>query len=173
MSHFFYIHADMSKKKDVWKIGISITPYSAVRARQKYCSEKFGLDHLFFGFPDDIKDLERYLKEVLFDITPRDLLVHGNQTELFQITEEQLLHHVNALIELHNFQIIKCDTFGKYTASRSGDCPYGIPSERLSNDWCNNELIKHFSSRPTKKLPYSRHRFSTTRMFHLLFDPID
>ena len=144
MSHFFYIHADMSKKKNVWKIGIAKTPYSAVRARQRHCSEKFGLDYLFFGKPTDIKFLEYKLKKNLHSTTPRGMFTAGCQTEIFNITESGLLFRVQAMIVQYNLSVVKSTLTEKYTATNSGACPCGIPSEALATVWCDRRAHDMF-----------------------------
>ena len=52
----------MSGTPNVWKVGVTKTPYSAVRARQKFTWKKFGLEYLYFGRPSDVAWLEQQLK---------------------------------------------------------------------------------------------------------------
>ena len=62
-SFFIYVHDDLSQDPDWKKVGKSMTPHSAVRARQKYCSKKVSLNHLYFGDPAHIDFLEKEFKE--------------------------------------------------------------------------------------------------------------
>ena len=57
-SFILYIHNDLSGDPDWKKIGKAMTPYSAVRSRQKNCSKKFYLNHIFIGDPCHINVLE-------------------------------------------------------------------------------------------------------------------
>ena len=70
MSHFLYIHKDLSNVAGVWKVGVAMTPYSAVRARQKFCWNKFHLDYLYFGLPWHVKFLEKTIKKgIVFELS--------------------------------------------------------------------------------------------------------
>ncbi len=79
-SFFLYLHKDLSGHPDVWKLGKAMTPYSAVRARQKFMWEKFGLDYLYFGRPSHIDCLEEIVKTNLFSFSATNLLGESAQT---------------------------------------------------------------------------------------------
>ena len=61
MSHFFYLHKDLTGEPDAWKLGIALTPYSAVRARQKFCWNKFKLDRRSFQFQPNYLHVDQAL----------------------------------------------------------------------------------------------------------------
>ena len=104
MSHFLYIHGCMSKTPDVWKGGITKTPYSAVRARQKFTWEKFGLDYLYFGRPNDIIWLEQEIKEHFKYCSGKILKGYG--TELFQVNICELRQKIAIVIETQGLDVI-------------------------------------------------------------------
>lgn len=132
MSHFLYIHADMSGTPDVWKVGITKTPYSAVRARQKFTWTKFGLEYLYFGRPTHIAWLEQQLKDHFKFCSGKTLQGYG--TELFQVNIQAIQKQINHLIEVSDLDVMPVSMKGSYTANASGNCPFGIPGEKDA-DW--------------------------------------
>ena len=130
-SFFFYIHNDLSGDPDWKKIGKSMTPYSAVRARQKYCSEVFHLNHIWFGNPKDINFIEKTIKTNLHELSAKYL--NGiSATEVFKIQENELIKQVNQLIEDYGLQVWKQQLDKPYSASKSSECPLEIPMETES-----------------------------------------
>ena len=77
MSHWLYIHEDMGGEPDVYKPGIAMLPYSAVRARQKFVWKKFELTHLYFGRAEHIKILEQRIKKNFYDCSGQAHLGNG------------------------------------------------------------------------------------------------
>jgi hypothetical protein len=73
----------MASTPDVWKVGVTKTPYSAVRGRQKYTWAKFGLTDLYFGDPGDIAWLETQVKKDFKYCSGKELRGYGD--ELFKI----------------------------------------------------------------------------------------
>ena len=144
MSHFLYIHKDMSGTPDVWKPGIAMLPYSAVRARQKFTWNQFELNYLFFGRPRHIVFLEKTIKSHFSYCSGNILQGFGGQTELFQIKEEDLLFFVRSTIAQHNLTIKEILLEKPYTASNSGQCPFGCPTEAYAESWCNNKAVELF-----------------------------
>lgn len=143
VSFFLYLHEDLSSEPDVWKLGKAMTPYSAVRARQKYMWKTFKLDHLYLGRPKHINILEENLKNELSYCSATSLLRNGCQTELFQISVEQLLTQINDVIKSLGLDVVKID-IPYYSASRSSDCPLGIPSESKSYYHLSNIINNEF-----------------------------
>jgi hypothetical protein len=76
----------MAGTPNVWKVGVSKTPYSAVRGRQKYTWTKFGLTDLYFGDPVDIARLEQRVKKEFKHLSGKVLQGYG--MELFQIDKK-------------------------------------------------------------------------------------
>jgi hypothetical protein len=122
----------MSNTPDVWKVGITKTPYSAVRARQKFTWQKFGLEYLYFGRPSDIAWLEQELKDYFRFCSGKTLQGYG--TELFQANIREIQKQINHLIESCGLNVMPVAMKGPYTASASGSCPFGIPGEKDA-DW--------------------------------------
>jgi hypothetical protein len=149
MSHFLYIHPCMAGTPDVWKVGVTKTPYSAVRARQKYTWAKFGLDYLYFGRPNSILWLEQQVKDYFRNWSGKTIQGYG--TELFQVEIGQLRNKINSLIQEHQLDVVIVTMKGAYTASSSGQCTFGIPGEKDA-DWyleCKANEIFNSADRPS------------------------
>ena len=163
MSHFLYIHKDLSGKPDVWKLGVTLTPYSAVRSRQKFCWEQFGLDYLWIGNPNDVLLLEQTLKQHLKGLSGKSLQGFGTQTELFKVPINQLLDYISLLIRNNNLQVKQVSLKGPYTASNSSSCPFGIPSEKDADEWLRwkvNELFKNEKYANKQKIKLNKNTFN-------------
>jgi hypothetical protein len=138
----------MAGTPDVWKVGVTKTPYSAVRARQKYTWAKFGLDYLYFGRPNSILWLEQQVKDYFRNYSGKTIKGYG--TELFQVEIAQLRNKINSLIQEHQLDVVMVTMKGAYTASSSGQCTFGIPGEKDA-DWyleCKANEIFNSAVRP-------------------------
>ena len=144
MSHWLYIHKDMAGTKDVWKPGIAILPYSAVRARQKFTWNQFELDHLFFGRPRHIVLLEKTIKKHFLYSSGNYLQGFGGQTELFKVPEEELLMFIRVTISKNNLDVKEILLDKPYTATNKGQCPFGCPSEADAFKWCDERVLAWF-----------------------------
>jgi hypothetical protein len=143
----------MSGTPDVWKPGITMLPYSAVRARQKFTWNQFALNYLFFGRPRNIVFLEKQIKSRFNYCSGKTLQGFGGQTELFQIKEEELLFYIRTTIQQHNLAIIEVLLEKPYTASSRSQCPFNCPQEFNAYQWCEDKADKLFgkdSYRSTK-----------------------
>lgn len=140
MSWFLYMHKDMSKHDNVWKIGIAKTPYSAVRARQKFCWDEFGLDYLYFGEPSHIAILEEQIKTYFYKRSGKYLNNIGSQTELFLIDEQTLKGFIDTQISQRSYLIKEIALTKPYSASNSGSCPFGIPIETRADEWLEKKF---------------------------------
>ena len=136
MSHFLYIHKDLSGDPDWNKVGVSLTPYSAVRARQKFCSKEFTLDHLYFGREGHIARLEDIVKDTYRPLSGKIKTGRG-QTELFNLSQDALVEFIDYTITERGFHIQKVQLKKPYSASKSSDCPYKVPGESQANNWAN------------------------------------
>jgi len=161
MSHFFYIHRDLRDHPDVNKIGIAISPYSAVRARQKFCWDQVGLDHVYFGMPNHIRYLETIFKQKYFEFSGKHLNRRGGQSELFKMTEKEILNAVDKIIKGYKLNIKKLELTELYTASNSQQCPLKLPPESQLHNHCNREVSKIWGTPIVE---------SKTNTFSLLFD---
>ena len=143
MSHFLYIHKDLSGDPDWNKAGVSVTPYTAVRTRQKFCSKEFSLDHLYFGRERHIHQLESSIKDRFGHVTGKVLTDRG-QTELFNVSQEVLVTFIKETIEQQNLHIQKVELKEPYSAFNAGKCPFNIPSEGSVWSWANRLVEKHW-----------------------------
>ena len=167
MSHFLYIHKDLSNVTGVWKVGVAMTPYSAVRARQKFCWNKFHLDYLYFGLPGHIKHLEKIIKWRFEHLTGKQAQGTSANTEMIKIDIEILLKEIKKIITEYNFKIHQLELPEPYSAAKSGDCPFGIPSEINASAWLQNKA-RHFFK--TEDLDYPRKiKLNARTMFDELF----
>lgn len=137
---FFYIHKDLGGDSNWRKIGIAMTPYSAVRARQKNLSKEFSLDHVYFGIPSDIAKLETNIKNIFKHMSGSILNNIAAQTEMFKISETDLLDEIHKQIVSLNLHVEKCVLAVPYSAANSGACPLGIPCEQNSHEYLTNIL---------------------------------
>lgn len=145
-SFFFYVHNDLSGDPSWKKCGKGMTPYSVVRARQKYCSKKFQLNHLYFGNPSHISYLEEKFKNKFYKFSGTYLNSISSQTELFKMSELQIIEAVDYIIESNSLHITKLELQQPYSAANSGECPFGIPSEVNSYDYLKDKIIKKWGS---------------------------
>jgi hypothetical protein len=150
MSNFLYIHKDMSGDPAWNKVGISITPYSAVRSRQKNCSQEFTLDHLYFGRAVHIGLLEYILKDTYKSFTGKAITGRG-QTELFKLTQEQLVKIINESIVEREFDIIKMALKKPYSASKASNCPFDVPSESAVAPWAKKLVLETWGESEEEK----------------------
>jgi hypothetical protein len=144
MSHFFYIHKDLKDKPGVHKIGITIAPYSAVRARQKFCWDAVQLDHLYFGVPCDIRILETTFKQEHIWQSGKKLNRRGGQSELFKMEESDILDSINLIIDGRKLKVHKIVLEKPYTASSAGQCPLRLPTESQVQSYCDKESTRIF-----------------------------
>lgn len=142
MSHFFYIHRDIGGKENVYKIGKAITPYSAVRARQKFCWGKVSLIHLYFGGEYSVDLLEKELKKRFRNVSGK--VINGFGDEIFQVNIDCLLKEINGIIQTSKLNIVKLKLDEEYSATSSQKCPMRIPSEQQADKWCKNKFAEIF-----------------------------
>lgn len=140
MSHFFYIHKDLTGEPDAWKIGIALTPYSAVRARQKFCWNQFKLDHVYFGESFDIGVLESLLKRRLWRYCAKYVKYGSAQTEMFKLPIEDLMKEIELVIAERKLHIHKLDLPNGYSAANMSKCPLNLPGEKLAAEYCRQRV---------------------------------
>jgi hypothetical protein len=168
MSHFLYIHKDLSGVDGVWKVGITMTPYSAVRARQKFCWNKFYLDYLYFGLPGHVKTLEKLVKKQFAHLTGKQTQGTSANTEMIQIDIDRLLKEITSIIKDWNLKIHRLHLDEPYGAANSGHCPFGIPGELYASEWLQEKAKNFFRSEDAKEpRPI---RLSSKTMFKELFE---
>ena len=162
MSHFLYIHPCMAGTPNVWKVGVSKTPYSAVRGRQKYTWAKFGLTHLYFGVPSHILWLEQEVKDHYRNCSRK--LLQGYGTEIFEVDIIQLQKCISDTIVEGNLNVIPIDLYEPYTAASSGQCPFGIPGEKEADWYLEQKCNEIFANKPKKSKLGARNTFR--KIFH-------
>jgi hypothetical protein len=146
MSHFLYIHKDLSNVDGVWKVGVAMTPYSAVRARQKFCWNKFQLDYLYFGLPWDIRRLENAVKYNFYRYSGKCAQGTSANTEMFKVDIDVLLNEIANIITEKKLKVLRVQLPKPYSAAKSGDCPFKIPSERHAGGWLHSRALDIFNT---------------------------
>jgi hypothetical protein len=169
MSHFLYLHPEVSGVKDVYKIGIAITPYSAVRLRQRNIWTSFSIPYLFFGRPDDIKDLEKIVLNELYQYTGKALNNIGSQSELIKLDISVILDKIKEIINSEDLDVIELKLDEPYSAVNSGQCPLDIPCEKNCNFFLEEKVKEVFGTGPSlKEKKISRQE----QLFQSLFDVV-
>jgi hypothetical protein len=152
VSHYLYLSEDVDPS---WiKVGVRITPYSAVRAYQRNTSREIAIQHLYFGRPRHIKQIEKLVKKHFKSISGATLLKKG-QTELFKISAESLVEFINAIVSRNELHVKKIQLSEPYTATNSGSCPLGLPSEddaasilalKVDRIWGQDPCLSHWAT---------------------------
>jgi len=151
MSHFLYAHKDLTGQADVWKVGKALTPWSAVRLRQRNCWNTVGLDYLFFGRASHIEKLESRVKKN-FDYCSGTSLVGDCRTELFQVKEKMLFDYIRNQIKQDELHIKEIVLEKPYIATSFGSCPFKVPSEDHARAWCNKIVKNNWGDEPEQIL---------------------
>lgn len=139
MSCFFYIHRDLSGVENVYKVGKTILPHSAVRMRQRFCWNTFALDYLWFGTSQHIEALERRVKWQ-FSLRSR---AHqkGFGEEMLMMPINELLDFIDRTIDVCKLRVVRIPMDRPYSATASKNCPLNTPGES-SWDWYANSKIR-------------------------------
>jgi len=164
MSHFFYIHRDISGNPDVWKVGQALTPYSAVRARQKFCWNQFGLDYLWFGYPNHVDFLEKQIKLDFHKVSGKVLNGYGAQTEMLSVPINKLLTRIEKIIGDNQLCIQQLELKERYTASNSKSCIFGIPGESNASDWLDKKAKDIFKEIEFKRKIFVNSKTKTKKL---------
>ncbi len=154
MSHFYYIHKDVGGDLDFLKPGITVHPSNVVRGIQRKQSKKFVIDHLYFGRPRDIYELESVIKHIYKNVSGKVLLEWGNQTELFKVSAKDLLKSVNDTIVKLQLDIVKIPLKEPYHGTNQSNCPLRLPSE--GDRWYFDRKVEElfgYTSQRTKIAP--------------------
>lgn len=142
-SFFLYIHDDISGEPDWVKCGKSMTPYSAVRLRQRIMVKKFHLNDLYFGDPNDIDTLENGIKTMFSNVSGKALLGTA-ATEVYKTSAQSIKQQVEWLIKHLGLRVIKVQLDEPYSAANSGSCPFNLPSEHKSHDYLTDLVHQYF-----------------------------
>jgi hypothetical protein len=150
MSYWLYIHPELSGKPNYWKVGKALTPYSAVRARQRFLVDDFYLTEVWFGKPEHIAKLERVVKYLQ---SPKgDDKLGPGRTELVYFDPEKEIFSLASYIEMiifsHKLKVKRMYTGSKgYHATNSSQCPLGCEQERYAHEWSKRKLREEFKVR--------------------------
>jgi len=161
-SFILYLHNDLSGNPDWKKLGKAMTGFSAVRSRQKNCSEKFYLNHIFLGDPVHIDFLEETFKNTFYHYSGTAINRISGQTELFKMPENSIIKELMKIIEIYNLHIRKIELGKPYDACNSTECPLGTPSETNSYFYLRNMIVKQWgecSDSTTPKMTKSDKQF--------------
>jgi len=145
VSSFFYIHQDMAKNPNWNKIGIGLTPHSVVRARQKYTSEPFYINHLYFGEFSDINFLELNFKQKFYNKSAK-IVLGTSATELYNMTEHDIIFETTKIITYFDLKIKKINLKTPYSSSNSKNCMLGIPNEDHAYLYLKNLIENNFDT---------------------------
>jgi hypothetical protein len=166
-SFYVYVHDDLSQDPDWKKVGKSMTPHSAVRARQKYCSKKVSLNHLYFGDPAHIDFLEKEFKDK-FKSKSGSVINEEEiscQTEMFKMLETDIVIALNDIIETNALNVTKLELDHLYSAANQHECPLKIPNEDKSYDHCRELVITHWGKCSDHKISKANHQFTKSGLF--------
>jgi hypothetical protein len=159
-SFYVYIHDEASGHPDWKKCGKGMTPYSVVRSRQKSSLKKICLNHLYFGNPMHVEFLENQFKNKFGHLSGSTLNEISSQTELFNMTEKEIITELDIIIKNNDLHIMKLELDQPYSAANSGECPMKIPSEAKSYDYHRNIVIKRWGSCEDVKITKSTKQFN-------------
>jgi hypothetical protein len=166
-SFYVYIHDDLSQDPAWKKVGKCMTPYSAVRARQKFCSKKVSLNHLYFGDPAHIAFLEKTFKDKF--VNKSGSVINKNeiscQTEMFKMPESDIVIALNNIIETYALNIKKLELDPLYSASNPKECPLKIPNEDTSYNYCRELVIKYWGKCSDHKISKANQQFTDGGLF--------
>lgn len=147
-SYWLYIHPELSQKDHYWKVGRSLTPYSAVRSRQRYLIDDFYLTAVWFGKPDDIARLETTVQSIY---KPLDSPGTGRRELIYYNPNEQ--HHsletaIDVIIYGHKLKVVRRYTGNPrgYHATNSGQCPLHCDQEQYAHEWSRQQLKQQFTA---------------------------
>jgi len=163
-SFFLYLHDDMSGDPDWHKLGKGMTPYSVVRARQKFCSKRFELAQLWFGYPTHVHYLEEAFKKKFYKNSGEFVNKISAQTEMFKMSKDDIIGNVNKIIVDNKLQVGLVTLATPYSASNSTGCPFKIPPEKRSYDHLWN--IVHTNYGGAKPVP----SINANNLFDEFFD---
>jgi len=147
-SYWFYLHPELTNQPHYHKAGRSLTPYSAVRSRQRFMLADFYLTAVWFGHPEDIAHLERTVHDLY---RPSEL--GPGRRELIYYNPEQRRYDLETAIEMiiysHRLSVVRRYTQDPrgYHAVNSSQCPFNCAAEKDAHEWSRSELWSRFRRR--------------------------
>lgn len=159
--YILYIHPSLCGTPNWWKVGQAITPYSAVRVRQRFMVAPFEIPNIWFGRSADIETLENAVTKK-FPGTEKG----GGNTEMVNCTLSELTSFINDYITEKNgnnqflsdqaaLDIIELPLDAPYTATNSSNCPFGFPSEKNIHEWAAQECDNFFGTKANPSMIYT------------------
>ena len=151
MSYWFYLHPELSGRTNYWKAGKSLTPYSAVRSRQRFLVDDFYLSAVWFGHPTDIAKLEK-LVHGLYSPRGQSQLGSSRGELIYYDPKEQdssLEARVEQIIYSYNLSVQRMFTGDSrgYHATNSSQCCFGCWQEKDAHEWSRRRVWELFNRR--------------------------
>ena len=168
-SFFLYIHQSLCNTPGAWKIGKGMTPYSVCRARQKFQWKKFSLDYLYWGRPEHIDTLESLIKDSLNQYSGTVLNDMAAQTELFMLDIDKIRENIDKIIQNKCLDAEVVELQEPYSASKSSDCPLGIPGESISHIDLSERVSYRWGPNAKENYKICRNPKPTGNIFSSLF----
>lgn len=149
-SYWLYMHPELQGKPNYWKVGKTLTPYSAVRSRQRHMVDDFYLTALWFGHPDDVDTLE-YVIHSIYRPTGNNKLGSG-RGELVYYNAEQEGCRLDTAIQ-RSIDIRGADMKRMYTgnargyhATNSTQCVFNCVQEKDAHEWSRLRIKEMFNT---------------------------
>ena len=154
-SYWLYLHPELQGKKNYWKVGKSLTPYSAVRSRQRFLVDDFYLTAVWFGHPSDVAAMEQIIHSIYRPILGSKL--GSSRGELVYYDEEaegySLATSIQLAIDLRKASLTRMHTSDPrgYHATCSSQCVFNCVQEKDAHEWSRRLIRSMFNRRVTVK----------------------
>ena len=150
-SYWLYLHPELQGKQHYWKVGKALTPYSAVRARQRFLVDDFYLTAVWFGHPKDVATIEQLIHSMYRPMNEARL--GSSRSELVYYNPEDheltLESSIQLAIDLRGASLKRMSTGNPngYHATNSTQCPFDCPQEKYAHDWSRKRIYTMFNRR--------------------------
>ena len=147
-SYWLYIHPELQGKKNYWKVGKCLTPYSAVRARQRFLVDDFYLTAVWFGVPGDVAQVESAIHAAYRPKYGAQL--GSSRSELVYYDEDQagesLISTIDTVIAIQGARLKRRPIKNPkgYHATNSGQCVFNCPQEKNAHEWSRQQIKTMF-----------------------------
>lgn len=150
-SYWLYMHPELGGQQHYWKVGKSLTPYSAVRSRQRFLVDDFYLTAVWFSEPGEIAALERDIHDIWRPKYGKKL--GSSRGELIYYNPEEENRNLTTAVELMIIsrqanikRMYTCDPKG-YHATNAGQCCFHSDQEKYAHEWSRTKLRDLFNIR--------------------------
>jgi hypothetical protein len=107
-----------------------------------------------------VEFLENQFKNKFRHLSGSILNEISSQTELFKMTEKEIITELDIIIKNNDLHIMKLELDQPYSAANSGECPMKIPSEAKSYDYHRNIVVKRWGNCEDVKITKSTKQFN-------------